>query len=301
MSTALMLGGGGPVGMAWELGLLSGVMRSGVDLASLDLVVGTSAGSAVGAWLRRRDVTAEEFFERLKAANAELGGLMGKLMAADPQAARGPAALLDAMNKAAEAGGDAVTSNQAIGELAVRAPTISESAHVALFERLVGLEWPSAFLCEGIDVDSGELQTWDQGSDVSLGRAVAASCAWPGAFPAVAIAGRRFMDGGLWDGMNPQLAAGHNTVICVSCDPLASAEGSPAASARRVQNLKAGLEDLGKNGAQVVVVEPDSRFLSVSEHGAAMMDISRVPAAHTAGIELGEEVAERFASGAAGG
>jgi NTE family protein len=48
MSTALLLGGGGPLGMAWELGLLSGAAKRGVDLTDVDLTVGTSAGSAVG-------------------------------------------------------------------------------------------------------------------------------------------------------------------------------------------------------------------------------------------------------------
>jgi NTE family protein len=46
---ALVLGGGGPVGLAWEIGMLSGLAAVGVDLTGADLVVGTSAGSVVGA------------------------------------------------------------------------------------------------------------------------------------------------------------------------------------------------------------------------------------------------------------
>jgi NTE family protein len=46
---ALVLDGGGFVGVAWESGLLAGLSESGVDLARADLIVCTSAGSFVGA------------------------------------------------------------------------------------------------------------------------------------------------------------------------------------------------------------------------------------------------------------
>src|SRR5918998_6452605 len=49
--TALVLGGGGVTGIAWEIGLLAGLAEAGADLSGADLVVGTSAGSVVGAQL----------------------------------------------------------------------------------------------------------------------------------------------------------------------------------------------------------------------------------------------------------
>ncbi|MEE9255145.1 MAG: patatin-like phospholipase family protein, partial [Pseudomonadales bacterium] len=48
---ALVLGGGGPVGIAWESGLIAGLEAEGVMLGEADLIVGTSAGSMVGAQL----------------------------------------------------------------------------------------------------------------------------------------------------------------------------------------------------------------------------------------------------------
>jgi NTE family protein len=48
---ALVLGGGGVAGIAWETGLVAGLTDAGVDLASADLVVGTSSGSVVAAQL----------------------------------------------------------------------------------------------------------------------------------------------------------------------------------------------------------------------------------------------------------
>ncbi|MBV9905299.1 MAG: patatin-like phospholipase family protein, partial [Alphaproteobacteria bacterium] len=50
-SRALILGGGGPVGIAWEIGLAAGLEEGGVKLAQADRIVGTSAGSFVGAAL----------------------------------------------------------------------------------------------------------------------------------------------------------------------------------------------------------------------------------------------------------
>src|SRR5689334_7252140 len=46
---ALVLGGGGVTGVAWETGLLFGLAEAGVDLATADVLVGTSAGSVVAA------------------------------------------------------------------------------------------------------------------------------------------------------------------------------------------------------------------------------------------------------------
>ncbi len=49
VTRALVLGGGGVTGAAWELGVLVGLRDEGLDLRDANLVVGTSAGSVVGA------------------------------------------------------------------------------------------------------------------------------------------------------------------------------------------------------------------------------------------------------------
>src|SRR5207302_6983111 len=46
---ALVLGGGGVAGVAWELGILRGLHDAGVDVRGADIIIGTSAGSVVGA------------------------------------------------------------------------------------------------------------------------------------------------------------------------------------------------------------------------------------------------------------
>ena len=52
--TGLVLGGGGVTGIAWEVGLLAGLRDGGADVSGADLVIGTSAGSAVGAVIAQR-------------------------------------------------------------------------------------------------------------------------------------------------------------------------------------------------------------------------------------------------------
>lgn len=49
--TALVLGGGGPVGGAWMTGVLAGLTEAGVDLDRADMIIGTSAGAIFGARL----------------------------------------------------------------------------------------------------------------------------------------------------------------------------------------------------------------------------------------------------------
>lgn len=45
-------GGGGPTGLAWEVGMIKGLKDAGVDLTQADLIVGTSAGALVGTRIR---------------------------------------------------------------------------------------------------------------------------------------------------------------------------------------------------------------------------------------------------------
>ena len=81
--TALVLGGGGITGIAWEIGVLAGLAEAGVDLTGADLVVGTSAGSVVGAQLTSG---AELEAMYAPAAGAADGGEGGPDEPGDPRA-----------------------------------------------------------------------------------------------------------------------------------------------------------------------------------------------------------------------
>src|SRR5579884_2454423 len=60
---ALVLGGGGVAGIAWETGLLVGLAEAGIDVRRADLFLGTSAGSAVAAQITS-GLTMDELFQR---------------------------------------------------------------------------------------------------------------------------------------------------------------------------------------------------------------------------------------------
>src|ERR1700733_6918012 len=84
MTRALVLGGGGPVGVAWESGLAVGLAAAGVRLGDADFIVGTSAGSIVGSRLALGmdpAVTVSSVREPLPVADG-VAGAMAELMSA---------------------------------------------------------------------------------------------------------------------------------------------------------------------------------------------------------------------------
>src|SRR5665213_466750 len=52
-NVALVLGGGGAAGNAWEIGVIAGLAEAGLDMTEVaDLVIGTSAGATSAAQVR---------------------------------------------------------------------------------------------------------------------------------------------------------------------------------------------------------------------------------------------------------
>ena len=52
-SVALVLGGGGAAGSAWEIGVIAGLAEAGLDMTeAADLVIGTSSGATAAAQVR---------------------------------------------------------------------------------------------------------------------------------------------------------------------------------------------------------------------------------------------------------
>lgn len=73
MSTALVLAGGGVTGIAWETGLLLGLRDIGIDVAAeADVIIGTSAGSTVGAQLAVGRDLADMFARQLDDNHGEI-------------------------------------------------------------------------------------------------------------------------------------------------------------------------------------------------------------------------------------
>ncbi|MET8044104.1 patatin-like phospholipase family protein [Micromonospora sp. NPDC005215] len=238
MHRALVLGGGGVTGVAWELGLLAGLVERGVAVTEAELVVGTSAGSVVGA-LVCSGLPVQRFYEEQLAPPSS--GVAARLGFA-------------AVARLVWAGGrtrDAARARARIGAMAVAARTPSEASQRAVIEaRLPAPEWPQRrLLVTAVDASSGEFVVFDRDSGVSLVDAVGASCAVPGVWPPVTVGERRYVDGGMRSSVNADLAAGARRVLVLA--PTSAAFGPMPRLSAQVDGLRAA-------GARVVVVTPDA-------------------------------------------
>ena len=277
-SRALVLGGGGPVGMAWESGLIAGFAESGIDLSGVDLIVGTSAGSVVGAQLalgRTPAALVEPF-----TGKGEPPPPPSAALSKPPDLSLLVAKLMDAYSGVRP--NDEVCRE--IGAWALETSAVSEEAFVASFAlSLAGLpqeRWPARrFACTAVDVGSGAFTVWDNDSRVPLLRAIASSCAVPGIASPITIDGRRYMDGGMRSATNADLAKGHDEVVVVSIS-------SPSVPPPFGRPLERELQALRDSGSRVSLVHPDAE--SLAAFGPNLMDFGRRQAAAAHGIRQGK-------------
>jgi len=296
MSRALVLSGGGPVGIAWEAGLLAGLEEQGVDLGAADYILGTSAGSFVGSQLamgrKARDLAAAIMAETERvrpavAAGSRPGG---------GQRPSGLAALLPLMQAARSGDVDPQAARREIGKFALAAETMPEEAFIESFGRQLSHgqagAWPQRnFACSAVDAETGEFVLWSAESKVGLARAVASSCSVPGVYPPITINGRRYIDGGMRSGSNADLATGHELVVVVG---LRTATTDPEMSARMRAPLERELQTLRDGGARTELILPDDA--SVAAFGVNLMDGRVRPAAARAGIAQGKALAASLAA-----
>ncbi len=230
MRRALVLGSGGATGVAWELGVLSGLSGAGLPLDA-DLVVGTSAGVVVAAWL-----TTSGGVPDLGDAPRERAGRVGtadvaRLLAAQVYPSR--------RHAVAWLGGRATSQ---------WTPAAEAGWVERVAPRLSGLPWPANLVIVATDASSGRPAFISAGQPADLAAAVAASCALPGVFPAVRIDGRLHFDGGLRSPANLDVAADADVVIAIA--PLS---GAVRAHRRPVHQAA----HLARHGTRVVLIEPD--------------------------------------------
>jgi NTE family protein len=267
---ALVLGGGGVTGVAWEIGLLLGLADRGVDLTTADLFVGTSAGSVTAAQVTTGRSLAEMFEAQLAGATTEIPASLGS------------AGLL----RFVVAGlwpGDPRKGRAWLGRAALRARTPPESERRAVMRQRVGTDqWPAAELkIAAVAAESGEFVVFDRSSGVSLIDAVGASCAVPMVWPPVTIDGVRYVDGGARSVANVDLAAGCDPVVVIApITASARRSGTPQAQARAL-------------GVRHIVVRPTDAALTAI--GRNPLDPARRAPAAEAGRAQAAEIADQVA------
>ena len=210
LERAFVLAGGGATGIAWEAGIVMGLRDGGIDVRDADTMIGTSAGSMVAAHLR---------------IGTDEGNAFARIQQGAPLASYGRLGPNDAARYLrAQLHLDKRRGRALVGQAALSAETTTEEDWLATIGLgLVGKPWPERRLfVTAVDAQTGTSVVFDNTSGVPLERAVAASCAVPGVFPAVEVGGRRYVDGGLRSIANADLAAGHRRVLVLSPYPVAS-------------------------------------------------------------------------------
>ena len=266
MTNALVLAGGGVTGIAWETGVLLGLQRSGRDvLGNLDLVVGTSAGSTVGAQILSGATLEELFALQLSDDHGEINPHID-------------VELMTTIFSELLVGGGTTTDEQRrkIGELSLQAPTVDEPPRRAVIEkRLISHEWPTTpLVLTAIKAATGEFVTWTNDSGINIIDAVASSCAVPSVWPCVTINGERYYDGGLRNSANAVLATGYDNATILA--PLTAGMG-PIVSAE--------IDELRASGSSVRVITADAD--AVEAMGPNSLDPRRRKVAAEHGLRQG--------------
>jgi len=267
---ALVLGGGGVTGVAWEIGLLHGLAEQGVDLSTADLFVGTSAGSVVAAQLTGGTAIGDLYEHELADTTGDTNATIGsKVLVGFVLAALWP--------------GERARGRARLGRAALKARTVPESVRrTAIASRVRRDDWPAArLLIPAVEAQTGEVKVFDSASGASLIDAVAASCAVPLVWPPMTVGGRRYVDGGVRSVANVDLAGGYQRVVVIA--PL-------TAAARRADRPAAQAAALGP-GVRTAVVSPTDAALTAI--GRNPLDPARRAPAARAGRAQAAEVLQR--------
>ena len=236
---ALVLGGGGVTGIAWELGILKGLADAGVDLTTADLVVGTSAGSVVGAQITTGRTIDDLYKTQLEPADKEIGAKLSRLTMLRML----PALLLP---------GSGNTKRARIGAMSMKAHAPGGEKRVEVIRSRIGVEqWGDRDLkVTAVEAETGKFVVFDKDSGVDIVHAVAASCAVPLVWPAVTIDGKHYIDGGMRSTANVDLAKGADAVVVIAPLPQAFSKAT---------SIRAQLERTG--ATRTAVVTPDEQAL----------------------------------------
>ena len=209
MKRALVLAGGGVAGIAWEIGVLCGIGDVDpellISIRDADVVIGTSAGSAVAAQITSGALIDDLYSAQLSENSSEL------------EVDLNLTELMDRFVRATAGATGSEDMRRRIGALALETSTVSEPLRLAaVAARLPEKEWPtSTLLLTAVDAETGQSAVFTKDSGVDLVDAVAASCAVPGVWPPVTISGNRYIDGGVRSVTNADLAGGCDRVLIV--------------------------------------------------------------------------------------
>jgi NTE family protein len=268
---AIVLGGGGVTGIAWEIGVLAGLQEAGVDLRA-DAVFGTSAGSFAGTAL-----AGGADFKVLHAAQHR--------PAADEPATRASRRLQAAWAWAFIRGwGRAERVGAGFAAVARRFPAqvSAEQRRRTVQARLFTTQWPATLHVTATDAETGALHVFGRSSGYPLVDVVSASGAVPGISPVVEFGGRTWIDAGMVSAANARIADGYARILVIAPMPKGHA-GIPSAA----QDV-----EIMRRSARVELIVPDQQ--SIDAIGPNPYDPDRRGPVADAGRQQGLQAAARI-------
>jgi NTE family protein len=288
---ALVLGGAGSVGNAWEIGVIAGLFEIGLDITGADVTVGTSAGSTAAAQITSgvppSKLLADILFAKSPTPTGQGGSARGR-------APIGPASdHMERTNAVIAVADDAADMRRRMGAAALETDPATHDSVQAQWRataaaRLPTQHWPQrTLLIPAVDARTGIPVVFDRLSGVDLVDAVAASTSNGFGIPPYAIGGHRYINGGYRRNENADLAAGCARVLVLS--PFGGQSRYPL---HWGMNLSTQVDELRAGGSKVETIFPESS----SEHmfGANAMDLSLRPAAAQVGYSQGRVLARRL-------
>jgi NTE family protein len=287
MRVGLVLGAGGVVGGAWLTGgLYALATETGWDPAEADYVVGTSAGSMIGAlcasgvppWFMVAHSRGESFDEVLDARGRpaseadRAAGAVFNLHRGAPSIGPGSWSLaLRSLARPRRHTAAAVMSGWFPKGM------ISTDPLKAQIRRVVPEGWsphPNLWIV-ACDYATAERVAFgrEDAPTADLADAVAASCAIPGFYHPVTIDGRRYVDGGMHSASNLDLLREVELDLAICLNPTSTLHPTRALNPREWPNLvfrrgsgrRLGSEAkrLRADGTEVVLIQPTGDDLAV--------------------------------------
>ncbi len=266
---ALVLGGGGITGIAWEAGVLAGLIDSGIKMNQVDKILGSSAGSFVGAILANNQ-NMQAYYQDLATHHSESDNAQ-----LDP-------AIYGLWTKAFIKGrGNEQLIGQYLGDIINSHPSnvSPETRSDSIQQRLGNAKWTDQIEITAINARTGKLSTFNENSGVSLKEAVTASGAVPGLWPHINLLGESWIDGGMVSSTNAMLVSDYQDIIILA--PLS----------QKLGQVPSVYEEAGKLKEQsnVTLIVPDEN--SKGSIGQNIYSSKNIKEIGDAGYEQGKTLA----------
>jgi len=285
----LVLGGGGVIGMAYHAASLAAIEHDlGWDPRTADIVVGTSAGSVVGALLRRGVPASDLSIISVGAEpQASPPGIaralrerpefppMRPLSFLRPPRLPTPALVTAWLRRPWRL--DPVTALASV----IPDGTLDLAEHAGGLQDLLGSRWPDRdlWVCT---VRRRDLRRIVMGRDMvpRLAAAVAASCAIPGYFRPVTVDGHRYIDGGVRSPTNADVLRRADLDLAIILSPMSGRSISGLSIGNAVRRharakLEAEQARLHAAGITTLLIEPGPEVIEAL--GRDFMSDVRVP------------------------